>query len=631
MASFFKNTSLDEAIQISKEACKNISLEMEEINTIDALSRVTYSPHYSKISSPHFTASAMDGIATCFEYTLNATRKNPILLKNGMYEVVDTGDIINSPFDCVVMIEDVTKVENGYLVTSPMLLYQNIRSIGEDIQLGQMIVSSKKSITPIEMSSLLAAKITKLEVYRKIRVGIIPTGDEIVDAREESLPQRGELIDYNSWTFKALIESYGGEAIRYDIVEDNKEKLREAILKGTKECDIVIVNAGSSKGRGDFSVDVVEELGRKYFHGLAIKPGKPTSIGLVNNTPIYGVPGYPVSAFFVMETILKPGIIEVMNNIQKGNLSNKTIEAMLSKKVVSSLKYDEYVRVKLARLKDKLIASPLGKGGSTTMSLVNADGYFIVPKNSEGLEASSKVRINILRDDFNPENNILSVGSYDPAIEILNDVLKDYSLNLSSSYAGSIGGIMSLKKDDAHLAFSSLYDENGEYNVGHCKKYLEEFVIIKFIKRVQGLIVQKGNPLKIKDFKDLERVVFVNRQKGSGTRLLLDRYLEKNSINKSSIKGYDREEITHLTAAAGVKGKSADCTLGILSVARKMDLDFIPVCTEEIDIIIKKNMLEDNRFKIILDIIKSEDFKKKLGEIEGCDFSNIGKMVIFGG
>lgn len=621
MTVFFKNTSLEEAINLSKSICKKIDIETEVIETVESLSRVTSKAHYSKISSPHFTASAMDGIATCFDYTLKASKNKPVILKSNMYEVVDTGDIVEAPFNCVIMIEDVEEIENGYIITTPATLYQNVRSIGEDIREGEMIVSRNKVITPIEISSLLASKITKLEVYKYIKVGIIPTGDEIVEATKEGLPKKGELIDYNSWTFKALIESYGAKGIRYNAVKDNKEELKKAIIKATNECDIVILNAGSSKGRGDFSVDIVSEIGEKYFHGLAIKPGKPTSIGLVNNTPIYGVPGYPVSAFFVIESIIKPGIIEILNKIKNVNIESETIEAILSKKVVSSLKYDEYIRVRLSQIGDNIVASPLGKGGSATMSLTNSDGYFIVPKNLEGLEASDKVKVNLFRKDFNAKRNLLISGSYDCSLNIIRNYLKDYNIDVSPNYASSIGGIMALKRNETHLAFCSLLGEQGDYNVDYCKKYLEDFIIIKYLKRTQGLIVAKGNPLNINDLKDLERITFVNRQKGSGTRIIIDKYLAKCGINKSLIKGYDREEITHLAVAAQVKGNSADCGFGTLSSAREMDLDFIPICEEDLDIIINKDQIEDYRIKTFLNIVKSKEFKEKLNTIAGYKFN----------
>lgn len=631
MSLYLKNISLDEAKNISRDICSEIELQKELVDTWEALGRVTYSSCYAKVSSPHFTASAMDGIATCFKYTTSAGANNPVTLSEGMFEVVDTGDPINSPFDCVIMIEDVEKSSDGYIVRNPVIPYQNVRPIGEDIQIGEMIVSKKKMITPIEISSLLAAKITKVEVYKNLTVGIIPTGDEIVDARDENTPKKGELIDYNSWTFKAIIESLGVNAIRYDTVKDDKESLKHALLKACNECDMIILNAGTSKGRGDYAGDVVEENGKMLFHGVAVKPGKPASLGVINDTPIFGVPGYPVSGFFIIESIVKEGIASALNKIKKVDFKYDVLEASLSRKVVSSLKNDEYIRVKLGMVCDKIIAIPMGKGAGATMSLTNADGFFVVPKNVEGYEANTNININILRKDFKIEDTLISIGSNDIIMDILSDLFKDHNLTLSSTSVGSLGGIMALKRGEAHIAPSNLLGKNGIYNVDYCKKYLDDCAIIKFVKRKQGFIVEKGNPLNIRDFKDLERVMYVNRQKGSGTRVLLDYYLEKNNINKSLIKGYDREEITNLTVAAQIKGGSADCGLGVEAAAKMMELDFVPICSEDYDIILKKEMLNDYRVKTFLDIIASKEFKKRLDAIGGYDLSQVGEVVVLGG
>ncbi|MEG0371377.1 MAG: molybdopterin biosynthesis protein [Clostridium sp.] len=631
MALYLKNISLEEATKLSKNACRDINLKSEVINTVDALSRVTYSAHFAKISSPHFIASAMDGIATCFKYTLEADLNNPITIDNSMYEVVDTGDPINEPFDCVIMREDIVEVGSGYIIRTSAVPYQNIRPIGEDIQMGEMIVPKKQKITPLDMSSLLAAKITEIEVYKELIVGIIPTGDEMTDPMRYEFPKRGELIDYNSWTFKALVESYGAKAIRYDIVPDDFEALKKSVLKATSECDIVILNAGSSKGRGDFAGDIIETLGETFFHGIAIKPGKPASLGVINKTPIFGVPGYPVSAFFVIESLVKEGINSVLESISNIKGEKKCIDAYLAKKVVSSLKNDEYIRVKLGRVSDKIIASPIGKGAGVTMSLTNADGYFIVPKDVEGICASQIVNVNLLRDNINIDNTLISQGSHDVLMDIVGDSLKDYDLQLSSTHTGSMGGILSLKRGETHISPIHLLGNDGIYNIDYCEKYLKDCVIIKFAKRIQGFIVDKGNPLNINNFGDLDRVRYVNRQKGSGTRLLLDYFCSKYDINKSSIKGYDREEITHLTVAAQIKGNSADCGLGILAAAKIMDLDFVPLCSEDYDIVLRKEMLEDYRIKSFIEVITSEGFKKKVENIGGYDLSNSGEVIVLGG
>jgi putative molybdopterin biosynthesis protein len=194
-----------------------------------------------------------------------------------------------------------------------------------------------------------------------------------------------------------------------------------------------------------------------------------------------------------------------------------------------------------------------------------------------------------------------------------------------------MGGIMALKRGETHIAPIHLLDDKGEYNISYVKKYLGDYAIIKLVKRIQGFMVKKGNPLDIKDFKDLTRVKFVNRQKGSGTRLLLDYYLKEYDINTESIIGYDREELTHLTVAAQIAGGSADCGLGVLSAANYMGLDFIEVCSEDYDIALPQDILDDEKFKAFYNIITSDVFKEIVDSIGGYDTKDSGRIIRVGG
>jgi putative molybdopterin biosynthesis protein len=626
MELFLSNIPLDKAINIVRDKCNSIKLKTEYVDTRCALERITSQPVFAKISSPHFIASAMDGIATKFTYTLEADINKPLLLTKDKYAVVDTGDPIEEPFDSVIMIEDVHQVEDGVIIRKPAVPYQNIRPIGEDIQMGEMILPANHKIRAVDISSLLAGGVNEIPVYEKIKVGIIPTGDELVDAG--MCPKMGELIDYNSWTFAAMVQEWSGEPIRYDIVKDDIEELKKALQKAVSECHLVIVNAGSAKGRGDFAEHLLNSMGVVYFHGVSIKPGRPASFALINNKPVFGVPGYPVSAFFVMDNIVKSGFYSILNrSIPK----RETVEAVLSRKVVSSLKNDEFIRVKLGKVKDKLIASPIGRGAGVTMSLTRADGVFVIDKNSEGYEAGEKIIVETFKDISNINKTLVSIGSHDVIMDIISNLMRFKGFDLSSTHTGSMGGIMALKRGETHIAPIHLLDQNGEYNVSYVRKYLGDYVIMKIVKRVQGLMVKKGNPLNIKDFNDLTRVRFVNRQKGSGTRLLLDHYLVKHNIDAKDINGYDREEITHLTVAAQIAGGSADCGMGVLSAANYMDLDFIPLCSEEYDIAFSRELLEDERFKAFHEVVTSKEFKNQVEAIGGYDFSNIGQIVFTGG
>ncbi|MCX7884243.1 MAG: molybdopterin biosynthesis protein [Caloramator sp.] len=629
---YLSNYELDEALNIyfSNLEFKD-RLESEEILTYEALGRVTSQAVYSKISYPFYISSAMDGIAVKSERTIGATEKNMIeLYENEDYIVVDTGDPIPKGFDSVIMVEDIIKVKEGCVkIYKSALPYENIRPIGEDIVQNTLILPSNHKIRAVDIGALLCGGVNNIKVYKKPKVGIIPTGTEIVEPNENL--KVGDIIESNSRVFTAIINEWGGEAVRYNIVKDDYEKIKSAIIKAADENDIVLINAGSSAGREDFTSSIINEIGKVFVHGIAIKPGKPVILGKIKDKPIIGIPGYPVSAYIIMENIVKPLLEKYLGLLHdEGDIK----EAILSRRIVSSLKHLEFVRVKLGYVGHKLIATPLNRGAGATMSLVNADGILKIPQNCEGLEAGSKVSINLLKKTNEIKNTIVVIGSHDPILDVVSDLLKksEGEYSLSSSHVGSMGGILSLKKEECHIAPIHLLDmESGEYNISYINKYLKgmDIALIKGVKRIQGLMVKKGNPYNIKGLKDIAelKLRYINRQKGSGTRLLLDYNLKKLGIDFSTILGYEREEFTHLGVAAAIKEDDADCGMGVYSAALLMDLDFIPICSEEYDFAIPESYLEMPMIKKFIEIIKSNDFIKELERLGGYDYSNCGEIV----
>lgn len=628
---FLTNIELDEAVKLYISKLGNLKSQKEIINTIDSRERVVSSPVYSKMSSPFYNSSAMDGIATLSGKTFMASDRNQIELIEGKdYLVVDTGDPIPKEYDCVIMVEDLIKVsEDKVLIYKSAAPWQNIRPLGEDIVEGQLIIPSNHTVRPVDIGAMLAGGVNEIEVYKKPVIGIIPTGTEIVEPKTEL--KVGDIIEFNSRVFSSMILEWGGIPIRYNIVNDDYELIKKAVLKANEECDMVLINAGSSAGREDYTHEIIKELGTVDVHGIAIKPGKPAILGSIKGKPIVGIPGFPVSAYFIMENICKK-VIKGFLGIKAEEA--KTINATLSRRVMSSLKYLEFVRVKLGYVGDKIIATPLSRGAGTTMSLVNADGVLEIPQNSEGYEAGTKVNIKLLKTEEQIRNTIVCIGSHDPIIDTAADLLhlETSKYFLSSAHVGSMGGIMALKSGEAHIAPIHLLDmEGGEYNISYIKKYLgdKSIALIKGVNRIQGIMVLKDNPLNIKSLQDIvsKKARFINRQRGSGTRLFLDYNLKKLNINPRDITGYDREEYTHLSIAAAVAAKDVDCGLGIYSAAKLMGLDFIPLGNEEYDFAIPKEFLNLESIKEFIKIIKSEGFKTELDKLGGYDYTNIGKII----
>ncbi len=627
---YLNNMDIDEALKLFIEKA-GVRKKNETIKVIDSLSRIAAEPVFAKYSSPNFNAAAMDGIAVKAVDTFGATEVNPIILKkNSHYIYVDTGDPIIEPYDAVIMIEDVTETGGDSLkIIASAYPWQHIRPIGEDIVAHEMIIPSNHTIRPVDIGALLSGGITDICVYTKPKVGIIPTGTEVVEPG--TALEQGDIFESNSRMFENLIKEYGGEPIRYKPVPDDYDLLRKTIKNAVKENDIVIINAGSSAGSEDFTQALVKDLGELLTHGIAAKPGKPAVLGIINEKPVLGVPGYPVSAYIVFEIFAKPLI---MSRAGKKPPRVNFIESILSRRLISSVQNREYVRIKIGKVGEKLIATPLSRGAGVTMSLVRADGILEIPKNSEGHEAGEIVKIRLLKDIEDIENTIVSIGSHDLAMDIIGNLMhkKDSVYNLSSAHVGSMGGIMALRRDEAHIAPIHLLDENsGKYNIAYIKKHLSDrkIALIKGVKRTQGMIIKKGNPKSIQTIEDLLQrgIVFVNRQKGAGTRILTDYLLKKAGIKAEEIKGYEREMTTHMAVAAAVASGSADVGMGVYSAAKAMELDFIPIGEEDYDFAIPVEFLEENMIQLFLDVITSAEFKNELRKMGGYETINIGEIV----
>ncbi len=626
---YLSNTPVEEAVSIYTDALKDIiKVSYETIPVTGALNRTTKSAVYAKYSSPMFNAAAMDGIAVISAHTDGAAETNPIDLAIGEdYKIVDTGDPIDPPFDAVIMAEDLIDLGNGKVrIIASAAPWEHIRPIGEDIIAGEMILPSNHLIRPIDIGVLLSAGILDVEVIRKPTVAIFPTGTEIIEPTET--PKAGDIIESNSRMFENMVAVEGGEAHRFPPVEDNYNKIKEKVEAASQEYDMVIVNAGSSAGTEDYTVHVLRELGTVLVHGVAIKPGKPVILAIVNGKPVIGLPGYPVSAYIGFKNFVSPVLAMYLNREAE---KKDTIDAIISRRIVSSLKHKEYVRVKIGRVGEKIVAAPLARGAGAAMSLVRADGFCVIEQSSEGVESGELVKVELYRSLEEIEHTLVSVGSHDLIMDIVSDMMPNIYKNmyLSSTHVGSMGGLMALMRGEAHIAPIHLLDEEtGEYNISYIKRmFKEKMALIRGVGRVQGFLVKKGNPLGIRSFDDIKKCRYVNRQRGAGTRILFDYKLKENNMNPDEINGYGLEMTTHMAVAALVQSESADVGMGIQSAAKVMGLDFIPVGLEQYDFAIPQKYLELDYIKAFISILKSDAFKEKLEELGGYTHDNIGDVI----
>ncbi len=629
---FPENISLQEAWEKWGKVLESIRpLPSEEIPVIHSLGRITAEPVIALNSSPFYNSSAMDGFAVRFEDTFGASETTPVRLKIGPEAVeVNTGDPLPEGFNAVLMIEDL-QIENGYITFhAPATPYQNVRSVGEDIVKTELILPENHQIRPVDIGAMLAGGNTRVLVRKMPRAVIIPTGNEIIDPGTPL--EKGKIIDYDSFMIGAIIEASGGTFERVDVVPDSKELLKKTISDCLDKSDFVVTIAGSSAGTRDFCPDAIAELGDVLVHGIRIRPGKPVLLGLINEKPVLGIPGYPVSAYITFELFGIP-LINRLRGLP--DPPEERITAHISRPVSSTPGKEEFLRVKLGRVRDKFMATPVGRGAGALMSLQRADGIVRIPELSEGAAPGSEVTVRLLRPLHEIENTLVMIGSHDISIDILSNWLKKThpSFSLSSAHVGSMGGILAIKRGEAHLAGTHLLDEEtGEYNIPFIRKLLPDLPLrlVTFLRRQQGLIVPKGNPRGITGIQDLTRddIVFINRQKGSGTRLLTDKCIREAGLDPSEIRGYEREEFTHMGVASSVLSGVADTGMGILTSAIALDLDFIPVATERYDIIVPGEFDGFPPLAALLEIIRKDgEFRKSVLSLGGYEVDDMGKVV----
>ena len=575
--------------------------------------------------------AAMDGAAVRSQDTVGAGEGHPLTLKMGQEAFyLDTGDPLPEGTDAVIMIENIQPHgKDAIEIMASVAPWQHVRTMGEDIVASQLILPPGHRIRPHDVGALLAGGLTHIPVRRRPRVVVIPTGTELVQPGSPLKP--GDIIEFNSLMLAAMVEDWGGQPVRWDPVPDDRDRLRSTILEALESTDVLVVNAGSSAGSEDYTARLVEELGELLVHGVALRPGHPVVLGVVRGKPVLGIPGYAVSAVITSEIFLKPLVARMLGTVA-AQRSRET--ATLARKVHSPMGEDEFLRVRLGRVGGRLVATPVQRGAGVIMSLVRADGLVVIPRLSEGIEAGEDITVELLRPIDEIEGTIVVTGSHDLAIDLLaNDMsLSEPGARIASSNVGSLGGLQAVSRGEAHLAGSHLLDEEtGEYNLSFVRRYLKgrDVVVVNLVRRVQGLILPKGNPRGLTSLDDLARegVTFVNRQRGSGTRVLLDYKLKESGVDPERINGYGREEYTHLTVAAAVAGGSADVGLGILSAAKAMRLDFVPLATEQYDLIIPAELYDGDLLRPMLALIRSVGFRKRVDALGGYDTSTTGDVV----
>jgi len=609
----------------------------ETISVPDAVGRVLAEPVTAVISSPNFHLSAMDGIAVKAVNTFGAAETKPKELRVGTDAFyVNTGHVMPENTDAVIMIEHVHVLDPNRLeIEIPAFPWQNVRKVGEDIVATELLFPQNHVITPYCVGALVSGGIFTVPVKTKPNVLIIPAGSELVDWRKTPVGnlQPGQVIESNSFVLGKLVESCGGTFTRHDMLTDDPMKIKAAILDAMNiGFDMILLVGGSSAGSEDHTRRVIDELGEVLVHGVTIMPGKPVLIGKIADTPIFGIPGYPVSAIVAFEQFVAPLISSMLGQPEP---QRPRVQVEPTRKIASKLGLEEFVRVKLGAVGNKIVAIPLPRGAGCITTLTEADGIIRVPKNLEGIRPNEPVTAELLRPLSSVNNTIVVVGSHDNTLDVLSDQIRSghKNLTLSSSHVGSMGGLMAIKKGVCHLAGSHLLDtRDGTYNQSYIRKYLPDTKVklVNLVMRDQGLIVLPKNPKRIRGIEDLSRkdITFINRQAGSGTRILLDYRLKQMGIDPSQVDGYENEEFTHMSVAVTVLSGAVDVALGIYAAARALDLDFIPVVTEQYDLVIPEIYFESENIQILLETIRTPEFKHRVQALGGYSTERTGQVIL---
>ncbi len=614
-----------------------------------AVGRTLAEPVWARISSPHYHASAMDGFAVQAAATAAAMLNAPLCLPcdpqsepHSIY--LDTGDPLPEWADAVIPIENVEPLdEQGQPAANPrrpsairiraaVTPWSHVRPMGEDVVATQLVLPAGHTLRPVDLGAVAACGHDRLRVARKPRVAILPTGSELVPIGQ---PVRaGDIIEFNSLVLAAQVEAWGGQATRCPITPDDYDLIRARVQEAAAAHDLVLLNAGSSAGSEDFSARVVAELGQLLVHGVAVRPGHPVILGLIDanhasEIPIIGVPGYPVSAALTLEIFVEPLLARWLG---RPPLEPPTVTAQITRKVASPPGDDDYLRVAVGRVGERLLAAPLARGSGVITSLVRADGIAILPRGSQGVAAGEPVTVRLYRSPAELERTIFAIGSHDMTLDLLAQFLAIRQRRLASANVGSQGGLAALRRGEAHLAGSHLLDpQTGEYNLAYIRQYLPgvPVQVIALVEREQGLLVRPGNPKSIHSLGDLARpdVCFVNRQRGAGTRVLLDYELGKLGIAPESIQGYTQEEYTHLAVAAAIASGRADCGLGIAAAAQALALDFVPLAQEHYELVIPTEFYHSPLLAPLFDVLADPAFRWAVAAMPGYGVTRMGERV----
>lgn len=605
--------TLDEALSLLTTSFPN-PRKTERVHLMDSVGRVVAEPVYAKYSVPEMNISAMDGIAVRSRDTIGATERAPVTL--GHFARLNTGNIVPPEFDAVVMIEDIWESEGRFQVRRAAVPYQHIRPSGEDVKENKLVLPRGHIIRAFDIGALATFGIISIEVLA-VRVGIIPTGSELVPLGVR--PGPGQVVESNTVMAQVFLSQMGADCMRYPIVPDDPDRIRETLRAAVKENDLVLISAGSSAGTRDFTESVIRSLGILIFHGVAVKPGKPVMLGNIEGTPVLGLPGYPLAA----QTVLREFTAPLLESWGFPPAPRFRVSVRLGQAIVSDPGFDEYVPIFVARIGQGLIGTPHGKGAFAQMSTVKANGYSHIPAPAEGYEAGTTIDVFLTTDPGSIERTLIFTGTLDPSLEELANQAHDEGLFIHATNPGNIPGLLALGSYSCHAAplvipartlltsYQPLVQFSGDGDLA----FIHIATVALGFASLEGF-----------DRNSLSHVRFINTRKDSPSRTVLDAILASEGIDPSQVNGYLQEVHGPPAVAAAIRNGFADAGICTSSIASANGLRFVPVAHEDYELVVKKEVLADPRFRTLVAIIRSPGFRAALEAIGGYDLSLTGSI-----
>lgn len=616
-------------------------LGVEVVGLGDALWRVLAVDVFAPVDVPPFDRSEVDGFAVVCGGVVGAEEDSPVRLRVVGYsrigepflsEVrfgeaveVDTGAVVPRGADAVVMVEYCRRVGDDVYVYRPVSPGENIAFAGSDVLRGDLILSRGTLLTPREVALISALGLKEVAVFKRPKVGLLSIGSEL-RGPGESL-RYGEVFDVNTYSISALLREIHIEPVIYGVVGDDYSSVFNALSKALSENDVVITSGGTSAGPTDITYRVLDELGSPgvVIHGVKVKPGKPTIFAVVNGKLVVGLPGFPLSAAMVFNLVVRPLLLKIMG---LDVVAERKVSSVLADRVVGGKGREHLIPVILISRGGELISYPIPTASGSISVFTVADGFIRVPENVGFLSEGERVETYLLSGDVR-SSDLVVIGSHDYGVNIALSLIKPRP-SAKVVNVGSLAGLIAVGKGGCDIAGTHLLDEEtNKYNVSFIDKLglSGKAILIRGYSRRVGLIVQRSNPKRVVGVEDLFRgdLVFINRNRGSGTRTLLDMLLK--DLAKSSgvsfqeitarIKGYSLEAKTHTAVAAAVAQGRADVGIGIEYAADLYGLDFIPLREEHYDFVINSASYGKAVVQEFINVLRSVEFRERLGRLRG--------------